>query len=151
MREYLKKFIPIFLLLFPVSASPLLFLSFLIQVYSLLSPFFITPYYLFSCYQIFITTRGAFSSDNVPRSIHSCLASRSIRKRARNITLHVNKYFSNKNTRCECTPLFHPFSLFPFSPFPLFFLFNLAHTARPICSMPISFTSIGETYCPVRK
>lgn len=114
-------------------SSFILFLSYL--------PFFCGAFYLFSSYRIFAARRSFFRyiSDNVSRSIHSCLTLRSIRKRARNITLRVNKYFSNKSTRCECTPLFQPFSLFPFSPF-LFFFYLTWHTARPICSTPIPST-----------
>jgi len=77
-------------------------------------------------------------SDDMLQSIFSCLTLRSIR--VRNITLRVNKYFPNKRTRCECTPLFHPLSFFHF--FLPFFIFYLTwHTARPICS-----TSIPSIY-----
>lgn len=122
--------------------SLLLFLRFLIHVLlaliSLCFCFCMKLYYFSLSYRIFVAARKfslfplyVYKWQCVAIGIHSCLTLRSIRKRARNITLRVNKYFSNKKTRYECTPLFHPhsrsFSL-SLSIFPFLFLFNLKHS-----------------------
>lgn len=123
----------LFSCLFVSSFSFLLDLSIMFSLISFFFCFFTFTrcYYLFHklsnlccCKRIFFLR---CISDNMSRSVNSRLTLRSIWKRARNITLRVNKYFSNKSTQCECIPLFHPFSLFLFS----FFIFYLTwHTGE---------------------
>jgi len=57
----------------------------------------------------------------------------------RNIALRVNKYFSNKSTRCENVVSSFSLSLslppsFPLFSFSVFYSTNVAHTASPICA-----------------
>lgn len=154
-------FVSYFSLCFPLSLCPLLFFSwfkyYAFSYFSLLLLLYEISYYLLSNYRIFAAAREflfRYISDNVSRSAYSCLTLRSIRKRVRNITLRVNKYFSNKRTRCECTPLLHPLSLVLFSFFPSLFLFfiKLAHCETDLFDIDtFHVPNMGETYCPVRK